>query len=100
MGWFFLSLNFSKQNEIQIKFLMQCYLKFLFKKLQQIIIVFKKYRSLNRFIPLHEQNAGISETIAYLVWHLLGQGTGHCQVVQGADGLDKKHRGYALSSTF
>lgn len=70
------------------------------KKLLQIIIVILKNRSLNRFIRLHGQNAGISETIAYLVGHLLGQGTGHCQVVQGADGLDKKHRGYALSSTF
>lgn len=60
----------------------------------------KKYNSFKSFVRLHEQNAGISGTMAYLVRHLLGQGTGHCQVVQGADGLDKKHRGYALSSTF
>lgn len=63
----------------------------------QIINVFKAFKS---FVRLHEQNAGISVTKAYLVGHLLGQGTGHCQVAQGADGLDNKHRGYALSSTF
>lgn len=60
----------------------------------------KKYNSFKLFVRLHEQNAGISGTMAYLVGHLLGQGTGHCQVVQGADGPDKIHRGYALSSTF
>lgn len=60
----------------------------------------KKSNSVKSFVRLHEQNAGISGTMAYLVGHLLGQGTGHCQVVQGADGLDKKHRGYALTSTF
>lgn len=60
----------------------------------------KKYNSFKSFVRLHEQNAGISGTMAYLVGHLLGQGTGHCQVVQVADGLDNKHRGYALSSTF
>lgn len=60
----------------------------------------KKYNSFKSFARLHEQNAGISGTMAYLVGHLLGQGTGHCQVVQGADGPDKIHRGYALSSTF
>lgn len=60
----------------------------------------KKYNSFKSLVRLHEQNAGISGTMAYLAGHLLGQGTGHCQVVQGADGLDNKHRGYALSSTF
>lgn len=60
----------------------------------------KKYNSFKSFVRLHEQNARNSVTMAYLVGHLLGQGTGHCQVVQGADGLDKNHRGYALSSTF